>query len=246
MKLRNIKLTIKYDGTHYAGWQYQKNARTVQEAIETVLKKITGEKVNLTGSGRTDSGVHALAQVANFKTRSRLPLKRLYMALNSCLPDDIMVSAVEEAGCRFNAQHDAKSKIYRYTISNNDFVDPFIKRYAARCFYRIDVNTMRKAARCLLGRHDFSSFQTKDGEERDSTRRLKKIKIARSGDLIYIEMEADGFLYNMARNIVGTLIEAGRGKMTVRDVRAALDKKDRRSSGPTAPALGLCLMKVRY
>ncbi len=244
--MRNIKLTIQYDGTHYAGWQFQKNAKTVQEAIEAVLKKITGERVNLTGSGRTDSGVHAKGQVANFKTRSELPLKNVQTALNSILPKDIVVSGIEEAGPKFSAQHSAKSKLYRYTIANGDFVDPFIRRFAAKCFYKLDIGAMKRAASFLRGRHDFRSFQTKDGKEKNAVRTIKKITIEKDGYLIYIDIEANGFLYNMARNIVGTLIEVARGKMAEDSVKDIILKKDRRFGGPTAPAQGLCLIKVRY
>ena len=244
--MRNIKLTIQYDGTRYAGWQFQKNARSIQEVIQNAIKKITGEKVNLIGSGRTDAGVHAEARIANFKTRSRIPLKNLQMALNSALADGIVISKIEEAFLRFNAQHDATSKLYRYTIVNNDFVNPLLRRYAAKCFYNIDVNLMRKAAKILVGRHDFTSFRTVDGEEKDAVRTIKYIKFEKSHDIVYIYIQADGFLYNMARAIVGTLIEVGRGKFSVDQVKGILKKKDRRSSGPTMPAKGLCLVKVNY
>jgi tRNA pseudouridine38-40 synthase len=243
---RNIKLTIKYEGTNYSGWQFQKNARTVQEVMEEALGLITGEKVSLIGSGRTDAGVHARHQVANFKTGSKLPLKNIWMALNSNLPRDIVVSSVEEVKAKFNAQHSARSKIYRYTIANTNFVDPFIRRYAAKCFYELDVNLMKRAAKHLVGRHDFKSFQAKDVIERDSVRRIKSISIKKDGELVYVDIEADGFLYNMVRNIAGTLIEVGRGKFTADRVKEILKKRDRRFCGPTAPAEGLCLMKVKY
>jgi tRNA pseudouridine38-40 synthase len=244
--MRNIKLSIKYEGTHYAGWQFQKNARTVQETIEAALKKVAGERIRLTGSGRTDSGVHARGQVANFKTRSTLPLKSIMMGLNWNLPKDIVIYKIEEADPRFNAQHSAKSKTYRYTIANSTFVDPFIRRCAARCFYKLKIGPMRRGSKYLLGRRDFTSFQTKDGAERDAVRTIKKIVIEKDGDLIYIDIEADGFLYNMVRNIVGTLIEVGRGKIGEDNVKDILAKRDRRYSGPTAPAHGLCLLKVIY
>ena len=244
--MRNIKLTIQYDGTEYAGWQFQKNGRSIQETIQDAVRNITGEKVNLIGSGRTDAGVHAEAQVANFRTRSKIPLKNLQMALNSALADDIIISKIEQAGSRFNAQYDAKSKLYRYTIVNNDFVDPFIRRYAAKCFYKIDIGLMKKAAKILIGRHDFTSFQSVDGEEKNAVRTIEYIKFEKAEDIVYIYMKADGFLYNMARTIVGTLIEAGRGKFTVDYVKKILKKKDRRCSGPTMPAKGLSLVRVGY
>ena len=244
--MRNIKLTIRYDGTNYSGWQFQKNARSIQEAIQRSLKRIVREKVNLVGSGRTDAGVHAASQVANFRTRSVIPLKNIQMALNSILPRDIIISQIEEAPVSFNSQHDARSKLYRYTISNGYFVDPFLRKFASGCLYKLNITSMRKAVRHLKGRQDFKSFQAKGGGERDSVRRIKKIKIEKEGNLVYIYIEADGFLYNMVRNIVGTLIDVGRGKIAPEGVKTILGKKDRRFCGPTAPAKGLCLVKVRY
>ncbi len=274
--MRNIKLTIRYDGTEYSGWQFQKNSRkTIQATIERAIRKITGEKSHLTGSGRTDAGVHAMAQIANFKTYSKIPLKNIQMALNSVLPDDIVIYDTREADPSFDAQRSATSKLYRYTIMNADYMDPFVRRYAAKIFYKIDIALMKKAAKFLIGRHDFKAFQAVDGPstrslrslaqdhgeqgvgirlgaasnhgvERNSVRTVKYIAIAKRGSLIYIDIEADGFLYNMVRNIVGTLVEAGRGKFTVDSVGMMLRKKDRRLSGPTMPAKGLCLVKVRY
>jgi tRNA pseudouridine38-40 synthase len=182
VKKRNIRLTIQYDGTHYAGWQFQKNAASIQETIEDALKRIFGLRIALTGSGRTDSGVHARAQVANFKVRSELPLKRILMALNNRLPKDIVVCDVREALPGFNSRHDAKSKLYRYTIANTNFVDPFIRRYACKCFYKLDLPRMKRAASFLVGRHDFRSFQTKDGEERDSVRTVRGSVLKRRTD----------------------------------------------------------------
>jgi len=244
--MRNIKLTIRYDGTNYSGWQSQKNAASIQDVIQKALKKITGRKTTVIASGRTDSGVHALAQIANFKTGSRIPLKNLKLALNTILPDDIKIFGCEEVGLKFNSQKCARSKLYRYTIYNSDFMDPFLRRFASKCFFKIDIERMRKGARYLVGRHDFRSFQTKDGAERSSCRTIKYIKIEKEGRLIYIDIEADGFLYNMVRNIVGTLIEVGRGKFRVDHVGEILKKEDKRACGPTAPAKGLSLIKVRY
>jgi len=245
--MRNVKLTIQYDGTDYSGWQSQKNARSIQDVIETRLKKILGHKTNLTGSGRTDAGVHALGQVANFRTRSRIPIKNIQMALNSALPKDIVISRIEEAGPKFNAQRSAKSKLYRYTIANGDFVDPFIRHFAAKCFYKLDIGTMRKAAGFFRGRHDFRAFRAADGGgEKNSVRTVKTVSIAKMGKLVYIYVQANGFLYNMARNIAGTIVEAGRGKISADFVGEIIKKKDRRLCGPTMPAKGLCLVKVEY
>ncbi len=245
--LRPRQLTIRYDGTEYSGWQFQRNSRkTIQATIERVIKQITGRKSHLAGSGRTDAGVHALAQIANFKTRSQIPLKNLQQALNSMLPKDIVIYAAEEVGPRFDAQRSAKAKLYRYTIMNKDYLDPFIRRYAAKYFFTLDISLMRKAARILVGRHDFRSFRTTEQVEKNSVRTIEYIKIEKEGDLIYIDIKANGFLYNMVRSIAGTLVEVGRGKFSVESVRGILLAKDRRSSGPTMPAQGLCLVKVRY
>jgi len=245
--MRNIKLTIRYDGTSYSGWQFQKNSRkTIQAVIERASHKITGEKSHLTGSGRTDAGVHATGQVANFRTRSKIPLKNIQMALNAMLPDDIAISAIDEAGPKFNSQKSARSRLYRYTIYNNNFMDPLMRRYAAKIFYSLDLARMKKAAKYLAGRHDFTSFQKRDEEKRSAVCTVKYIRIEKDGDLIYIDIEANGFVYNMVRNIVGTIIETGRGKFSVSRVKEILDKKDIRCCGPTMAAKGLCLVKVRY
>jgi len=244
--MRNIKLTISYDGTRYSGWQFQKNGCSIQETIQKAIKKVTGETLHLTGSGRTDSGVHAAAQVANFKTRSDLPLKNIQMALNMSLPRDIAIIRAEEADANFNSQHFAKSKVYRYTIFNNDFLAPLARHFAAKCFYSLNVSLMKKAGRMLEGRHNFKAFQAKDDVERGSVRTLRSVKVKRTGDFIYIDMEANGFLYNMARNIAGTLVEVGRGKIPAGDMNNILKKRDRRLSGPTMPAKGLCLIRVDY
>jgi tRNA pseudouridine38-40 synthase len=244
--MRNIKLTIRYDGTDYCGWQYQKNALSIQETVEKAVRKITGARAAVIASGRTDAGVHALAQVANFKTASKVPLNNLRMALNAILPEDIVVLRAEEAAPEFNSQKYAVSKLYRYSIYNKEFMDPLLRRYASKCFFKLDPALMRKAAKYIVGRRDFTSFRTKDGVEKNAVRTVKYIKIKKDGDLIYIDIEADGFLYNMVRNIVGTLIEVGRGKFRADYVGDIIKKRDRCFSGPTAPAKGLTLVRVRY
>jgi len=244
--LRNIKLTIRFDGTKYSGWQSQKNGLAIQDVVQDAVKKVTCRHVNVIGSGRTDAGVHAEALTANFKTASKIPLKKIQMALNSNLPRDIAITHVEEVPHKFNAQKSAKSKLYRYTIVNNDYMDPLLRHFAAKCFYSLDIGLMRKAAKDLIGCHNFRSFQTKDGEEKNSVRTIKRLAIEKSGNIVYIYMEADGFLYNMARSIAGTLVEVGRKKFKVPYIKELIRKKDRRFSGPTMPAKGLCLVRVRY
>jgi pseudouridylate synthase I len=243
---RNIKLTIRYDGTAYCGWQSQKNGPSLQDAIEAAIKKLTGRKASVIASGRTDSGVHALAQVMNFRTSSKIPLESIEKALNTILPDDIRIYGSEEVSLAFNAQKSAKSKLYRYTIYNCNVMDPLLRHFAAKCYFKIDLRLMRKGAQYLVGRHDYTSFQTKDGVEKNAVRTVKYITIEKKGDLIYIDIEANGFLYNMVRNIVGTLIDVGRGKIAPGHVQEILAKKDKRACGPTAAAQGLCLIKVNY
>ena len=243
---RNIRLVIKYDGTRYSGWQFQKNAETVQGRIESALKRITGHKVKLKGAGRTDSGVHAVGQVANFKTHSKLALNKVKDALNSALAEDILIVSAESAPLKFDSQRSARSKRYRYTVTTARFVDPFIRHFAARFSYPLNIRSMERAARALTGRHDFKAFQTAGSSELNTVRTIKKIKIEKRGDLVYIDLWADGFLYNMVRTIAGTLLEIGRGKMPEESIREVLLKRDRRSAGPTAPARGLCLMNVEY
>ncbi len=244
--MRNIKLTIQYDGTNYSGWQFQRNAVSVQGEIEKALKKIFGRHIPVKGAGRTDSGVHALGQAANFKTKSALGISNIRKALNSTLPRDIIISDIKEVPLKFSSQHDSRSKVYRYTIVNNEVLNPLLRHYAALVSYRLDLKKMKRAASLLTGRHDFKAFQAV-GADRERTRRtVKRIDIKKTGDIIRVEIEADGFLYNMARSIIGTLIEVARGKINVALVGKILRSKERSLAGPTALAKGLCLMEVKY
>ena len=245
---RNLKLEIEYDGTRYCGWQVQapQKKKSIQEVLSKTLRKILRETVCIHASGRTDAGVHARAQVVNFETHSRIPKDKLRLALNSLLPDDISVAIVEEAPSDFHSRFDAQSKIYRYTILNRPYPSALLNQRVFFFPYHIDTARMRKEARCLIGTHDFKSFQAADKKERTSTRTIKKIMLSREGDCIHIDIEANGFLYNMVRNIAGTLLEAGRGRFPVGSVKQILQAKDRKFAGPTLPAKGLCLLKVKY
>lgn len=252
--MRNIKLTVEYDGRNYAGWQCQKSQitnpkskiKTVQETIEIALKRILQKKIKVVGSGRTDAGVHAQAQVANFNTDSTIALEKLQKALNAVLPDDISVIRTEEAGSDFHSRFSAKSKVYRYTILNR-LSKPAILRDAVYFFpYPLNLKLMRRESKLLLGRHNFKSFQAADKKERDATRTIKNLKITREKDFIYLDIEADGFIYNMVRNIVGTLIQIGTGKLPEGSAKKILLARNRKFAGPTAPAQGLCLVEVRY
>ncbi len=241
-------MTIEYDGTNYEGWQLQtrKRAKTIQAAIERILKKVLREKIKLIASGRTDSGVHAKAQVANFRTNSKISLRKLQWALNCLLPSDIAIIKIEEASLDFHSCFDAKSKLYSYTILNRSFRSALMRDRVYFYPYSLNVGVMQKAARALLGKHDFSSFQASGRKAKSALRTVKKIKVLRSGCFIRIDIEADGFLYNMVRNIAGTLLEIGRGRLEVRDMKRILRSRNRQLAGPTLPAEGLMLIKVNY
>lgn len=262
--MRNIRLKIVYKGTNYCGWQVQKSPqstvhspRSIQGTIETALRKILQEKISLIGSGRTDAGVHALGQVANFKTHSRLSSENILRALNSELPADIKILESLEADLKFNAQHSAKSKVYSYLILNSKISDPFLSDFACHVSFPLDIELMSKEALFLKGKHDFKSFCASGSNIKETTRTINKIEVKledkslllglpTSGRLVIITIEADGFLYNMVRNIAGTLIDIARGFLNKGDMKRILEVKDRRLAGVTAPAEGLYLREVKY
>jgi len=245
---RNLKLEIEYNGRNYCGWQVQPNTKkkSIQGVIEKALGKILGEKVKLIVSGRTDAGVHALAQVANFHTRSKIPLDKLKLGMNGFLPQDIKISGMKEESSDFHSRFSSKAKIYRYTILNRAYSSPLMKDIVFFYPHYLDLRLMRRESRVLLGRHNFRSFQASLGKERNPVKTIKRLVITKNKDMIYIDIEADGFLYNMVRNIVGTLIEIGRGRFAEGSLKKILRLKDRRLAGQTVPASGLCLLKVRY
>lgn len=246
--MRNIKLTIEYDGTNYQGWQVQGDAPTIQKTLEEAITNVVQHPVTVVGSGRTDAGVHALGQVAGFSTSSEIPAQNLAYAINSHLPPDVAVPAAEDAPPEFHARYSAKQKTYRYTILNRDVRSPLLRNRAYRLRAGLDLGEMKRAASHLIGEHDFQAFQSKslEAEGKSSVRTITRLSIERSGDLIELYVTANGFLYNMVRAIVGTLIEAGIGKIDADEVKRILDSKDRSIAGPTAPARGLCLMEVVY
>lgn len=247
---RTLKVTLAYDGTDFAGWQIQSNARTVQGTIRDVVARITGESVNLIGSGRTDAGVHALAQVASFETASRHSCDVFQRALNAELPHDIAILHVEEAPPGFHAQRSALRKRYRYVIHDAGTRDVFTRRYCWTIPYRLDDAAMQRAAEALVGKHDFSSFETAGSPRETSVRTVYALDIIRPHAErpyeLYIEVEADGFLYNMVRAIAGTVVQVGRGVQQEQWVREVLESKDRSAAGVTAPAQGLFLLWVKY
>lgn len=248
--MRSILLTIAYEGGAYAGWQVQPGQRTIQAELEEALSRITGEAVRVIGSGRTDAGVHALGQVAGFRTASPLAPEVFQRALNSELPEDIAVVSAAEAVPDFHPIRDSVSKRYHYRIDDGPVRDVFARRHVWHYRRSLDEAAMAAGAVHLLGRHDFSSFETAGAERPDSIRTVSDISVVRGGDgtsrRITIEVEADGFLYNMVRAIVGTLVEVGRGAQPPDWVRQVLEAADRSLAGPTAPPQGLFLLWVKY
>lgn len=249
--MRFLKLTLAYDGTAYAGWQVQPGQPTIQTALEEALQKITGESIRAVASGRTDAGVHAIGQVVSLSTDSQIPAGELQRALNGNTPLDIVVLDVAEAPDGFHAIRDAVSKRYRYVIQDGPLRDVFARNYAWHVVPRpLDLAAMRTAARQLVGTHDFASFEASGSERATSVRTVSDLDLERCEangfDRIVLEIQADGFLYNMVRNIVGTLVEVGRGAQPPEWVGQVLAAKDRKLAGPTAPPQGLFLLHVEY
>ena len=244
--LRNIKLIVSYDGTEFSGWQTQAGVRTVQETLENAITALTGERVSANASGRTDAGVHAVGQVVNFYTNSEHSLDVMVRAINAHLPADVVVREAADMAQAFDANRDARAKLYRYVIHDGPVPDPFLRRFCFHTSHKLDLAAMKEGALSLLGRHDFRSFETDWPNRMSSVRTVMHLTLNRAGEWIWLDVEADGFLYNMVRAIAGTLINVGRGYWPPSQVRQILEAQDRRVAGPTAPALGLFLMRVRY
>ena len=245
--MRNIRLTLSYDGTDFFGWQTQPGFRTVQETLETALAALcNGQRVRVNASGRTDTGVHAVGQVVNCFLDTRVPTSALVKACNAHLPEDVIVRQAEDVPQAFDANRDAVRKLYRYAIHDAPVPDLFMRRYCHHSRYRLDATAMARALDPLLGRHDFHSFETNWPNRMSSVRTITHLAVNRMGPWIWVDVEADGFLYNMVRAIVGTLINVGRGEWDENDVRRILHAEDRTQAGPNAPAKGLFLMRVTY
>lgn len=245
----NILLEIEYDGSNYCGWQLQSRQskkKSIQEVLQKALAKILQEKVKVIGSGRTDAGVHARKQFANFGSNSALDLDKLNASLNALLPDDITVNSIKQVALDFHSRYSVKSKTYRYTIINRRQRPAIMRDYAYFCRYPLNIGLMRKEAKVILGSHDFGAFCASAGKKKNPLKEIKSLKIKKQNDLIYIDIEANSFLYNMARNIVGTLIEIARGRFAKGSMKKILASKDRKLAGPTAPAKGLSLIDVKY
>lgn len=245
--MRNIKLVIQYDGSKYRGWQRLGDSdKTIQGKIEKVLGQITGEEIELIGSGRTDAGVHAYNQVANFHTESDLSEEAILDYLYKYLPKDIVVVDVKEVDERFHSRHHAKGKKYLYRIWNLKRHNPFMRKYSTHIEEPLDIDLMRNAAKYLVGKHDFTSFTSLKSKNKSMVRELYSIDIQKEDQLIDILFYGEGFLYNMVRIMVGTLIEVGAGRMNADSIPEILAKKDRSLSGPKADYQGLILYDVEY
>lgn len=248
--MRTFKLTLAYDGTDFAGWQRQPDKRTVQGELEAALARITQEQCKCIASGRTDAGVHALGQVVSFTSATRLAPEVLAKALSAELPDDLLVFEVTEAPAGFHALRDAVRKRYRYVIEDGRLRDLFDRRYVWHVYQRLDAEAMRQAAAPLVGTHDFTSFETSGSPRLTTVRTVLDLALERRAgeltDRIVVEVEADGFLYNMVRNIVGTLVEVGKGKQPASWPAEVLALRDRTKAGMTAPPQGLFLAGVEY
>lgn len=245
--MRTIRLILAYDGTEFSGWQIQPGVRTVQWVMEDRLAMVLTHQVRIVGSGRTDAGVHALGQAASFSTDRSIPLKGLQRGLNSLLPDDVRVMSAEEVSEGFDARRSARSKVYRYTIHNAPLPCVLDRFRTWHVREPLDVAAMSDAARRLVGRHDFSAFQASDKRPRSALREMWRAAVfRRPGHLVLVELEADGFVMHMVRNIVGSLVDVGLSRTTPDRFREILEGRDRTKAGPTAPARGLCLVEVKY
>lgn len=243
---RNIRLTIAFEGTAYHGWQIQDGSPTLQGLLSEAVARITGERSTLTGSGRTDAGTHARGLVANFFTGSSLTPTRLVRALNSVLPRDVRVLSARRAPSAFHARRDAISKVYRYQIYLGPIMAPHLAREYFHFPYPVDIPKMLDAARLFVGEHDFTSFAKTTASASNTIRRIFRCELRKRGRRLLLTVEGNGFLHHMVRNMAGTLLEVGRGSISLDDFQALFVKRDRRLAGFTAPAHGLVLLKVQY
>ncbi|MEE1219993.1 MAG: tRNA pseudouridine(38-40) synthase TruA [Ruminococcus sp.] len=245
--LRNLLVIISYDGKNFHGWQIQQNALSVQEVFQTALSKIIGNDFDLKGCSRTDSGVHANMYCISLKLSHPIPCERLKAALNRWLPLSVAVLDCKEMDMDFHARYSCVSKEYIYKIWNSEVRNPFMDGYALHYRYQLDADMLNKAAQAYVGSHDFTSFCTLDNREMgDMTRTVKAFSVTREGDLVTMKVEADGFLYNMVRIMVGTLLRVQQGKIAPDEISQIIEKKNRKYAGPTAQACGLYLNKVNY
>ena len=244
--MRNIKLTIEYDGKEFNGWQKQPNKLNIQGSIEQAIKQITGEDVDLQASGRTDAGVHALGQVANFKTNSHIPIEKFAIAINTNLKRSIRILKAEEVDERFHSRLSCKKKTYRYIINNSDQGTAIYRNLETNIPFSLDEVKMNEAVKYFIGEHDFKAFKASGTSSKCSVRIIYDAKVYRNGDRVYIELTGNGFLYNMVRIISGTLVEVGMGKLEPTDILKIIESRDREKAGKTLQPQGLYLVNVDY
>ena len=244
--MRNIKLTIEYDGKDFNGWQKQPNKLNIQGTIEQAIKCVTGEEVELNASGRTDAGVHALGQVANFKTNSKIPIEKFAIAINSRLKKSIVIKKEEEVDERFHSRLNCKKKTYRYIINNSEEGSAIYRNLETHIPQKLDVSKMEQAIKYFEGEHDFKAFKASGTSSKSSVRTIYEAKIYQKGEKIFIELTGNGFLYNMVRIIVGTLVDVGTGKIKPEDIPQIINEGKRENAGKTLPPNGLYLLNVMY
>ena len=244
--MRNIKLTIEYDGKKFNGWQKQPDKLNIQGEIENAIKEITGEAVELIGSGRTDAGVHAFGQVANFKTNSNLDIEKIPYAINSKLKKSIVIKDAEEVDERFHSRYNAKQKRYRYVINNSKQGTAIYRDLECHIPMNLNIEQMKKAAKYFEGEYDFAAFKASGTSSKSSVRTIYKAEVIEEGDIIKVELTGNGFLYNMVRIISGTLVDVGLGKIRAEDIPSIIESKERNKAGKTLPAHGLYLVEVKY
>lgn len=244
--MRNIKLIIEYDGTNYFGWQKQPHQKTIQETIEDSINIITKENIDIYGSGRTDRGVHARGQVANFFTNARIPGEKFKDAINSALPSDIVINYSEEVDELFHSRYSAKGKEYRYVFYNRRIPSPLLRNYAYHVPQKLHYELMQKAVSYLIGTHDFMAFMASGSSVKDTIRTICDVHLNKNHEIIELTINGNGFLYNMVRIIAGTLVDIGIGKIDSNAIPQIIMSKDRKNAGHTAPPHGLYLEKVFY
>ena len=244
----NIKILIEYDGTGYHGWQRQKNALSIQEVLEDAISSITRETIKIIGAGRTDAKVHAIGQVANFRSNTKIPIEKLPYAINSRLPNDIAVKDAKIVPEDFHAQFSAKSKIYIYRIYNAPFPSPLLRNYTYFFPLALNISAILKALPFFIGTHDFAAFMASGSDVKSTVRKIERLEIHKrqNMDLLEFKIQANGFLYNMVRIIVGTLVEVGLGKIEPEEIKSIIKSKRRENAGRTLPPQGLCLREVIY